>query len=155
MENCETGVQSGRDRVLGKRQKGIKNPHNFSLFPAYCSLLWLAEIHQNSTACQAQDLTLPSDLSPIFLGKKSPNKCDRGEFWGGHCWFLKTFPSRQTSSLSVITVYHNIFFLKQLEISTKCSAVISPWKSSWHSLSLFLFHFREWLCSVLTSTAVK
>lgn len=79
------GIQSGRERVLGKRQKGIQNPHNLSVFPANSSLLYLAEIHRNGTACQAQDLTLPSDLSTFLGGKKSQNKCNRFEFWGEYC----------------------------------------------------------------------
>lgn len=88
--------------------------------------------------------------------KKSKPQTNRSEFWGEYCWFLRTFPNRQASSVSVITVYHNIFFLKQLEIPAKCSAVTSLWKSSWESMSLFLlFHFWESLCTVLISTALK
>lgn len=98
----------------------------------------------------------------LLLGKKSPDQHNRGEIWGEYCWFMKTFlmktlwrPYEDLFPVSDNCLSQH-FFLKQSEISTKCSAVISLWKSSWNSLSLFLFfHFRERFCSVLTSTAVK
>lgn len=153
MGKGEMEVLNGEERVIRRTQKGTQKPHNQSVFLTHPWLLYHIKVHLKGTAWQASDLTSPCDMSTFFFFFPKTN---RGEFWGEHCLFLRTFPNRQTSSALVITVYHNIFFLKQLVISAKSSALRSLWKCSWESLSLFLlFHFWERLCSVLISTAVN